>query len=491
MRRGVIGRSRTDSVGQRVHLANKTTPTRENSVPPTRRWVVWNVVVLLTAFGMAQFALRNSAGAASSSWSVYHGNPAGSGVAALNTVNTSRRAWTSPVLVGQLYGEPLVYANLILVATERDVVYALSGVNGKVVWSRHLATPVPSSALPCGNIAPSVGITGTPVVDAARGELFLVADEFVAGRPQHRLVGLNVRTGATEMNVRVDPPGSDPSALLQRTGLNLDAGRVVFGFGGNYGDCGAYRGRVVAVREGGSRPIYFTVDAANDEREGAIWMGGAAPVVDAHGNVWVSVGNGSVTSGSSPYDHSDAVLELSSALRLKQFFAPTTWPQDNASDADLSMSPILLANGQVVVSGKSRVAFLLNASHLGGIGGQEASLASVCSNDVDGGGAVMGATVFLPCLSGPVAARVSASPPSVNVLWTANAGGGPPIVAAGMVWTIGSDGALYALDPSTGAVRRRVNVGVAANHFPTPGVGDNLLLVATTNRVVAFHASSG
>jgi len=487
----VFGRSRLGTAELYVQVTNDAALSRERRVAQTRRWTAWSVVILLTAASMAQLTLRNPAGATGSSWSVYHGDPAGSGVAAFATVNTSRRAWTSPILVGQLYGEPLAYSNLVLVATERDVVYALSDVNGKVVWSRHLAAPVPSSALPCGNIAPSVGITGTPVIDPTRGELFVVADEFVAGRPQHRLVGLNVRTGATEMNVRVDPPGSDPAASLQRTGLNLDAGRVVFGVGGNYGDCGAYRGRVVAVREGGSRPIYFTVDAASDQRDGAIWMGGAAPVVDAHGNVWVSVGNGSVTSASSPYDHSDAVLELSSALRLKQYFAPTTWPQDNASDADLSMSPVLLANGQVVVSGKSRVAFLLNASHLGGIGGQEASLASICSNDVDGGGAVLGATVYLPCLSGPVAVRVRPSPPSVSVLWSASVGGGPPIVAAGLVWTIGSDGALYALDPSTGAERRRVSVGVAADHFATPGVGDNLLLVATTNRVVAFHASSG
>lgn len=411
--------------------------------------------------------------------------------APLRTVDTARRAWTSPVLAGQLFGQPIAFGNLIIVATEHDVVYALSGVSGRVVWSRHLATPVPSSALPCGNITPTVGITGTPVIDASRGEVFVVADEFVAGRPQHRLIGLNARSGATELIVAVDPPGSDPSAILQRSGLTLDAGRVVFGMGGNYGDCGSYRGRVVAVGESASHATFFTVDARSSEHDGAIWMGGAAPVVDAHGNIWVSVGNGSVTSAQSPYDHSDAVLELSSSLRLEQYFAPTTWPQDNANDADLSMAPALLPDGQVVVSGKSRAVYLLDAAHLGGIGGEQASLPSICGNDVDGGGAVRGETVFLPCLSGPVAIRVTVSPPSLRVLWSASVGGGPPIVAAGLVWTIGSDGALYALDPSTGAVRRHVSVGAAANHFPTPGVGDGLLLVASANRVVAFRTAGG
>ena len=68
-------------------------------------------------------------------------------------------------------------------------------------------------------------------------------------------------------------------------------------------------------------------------------------------------------------------------------------------------------------------------------------------------------------------------------------GGGPPIVAAGLVWTIGHDGTLYGLDPSTGTVRQQVSIGVPANHFPTPSIGDGLLLAPSSNRVVAFHAT--
>ena len=64
--------------------------------------------------------------------------------------------------------------------------------------------------------------------------------------------------------------------------------------GGNYGDCAAYRGLVIAVPETGGTPKMFTVDAAADESQGAIWMGGAAPVVDSGGDIWVSAGNGSV-----------------------------------------------------------------------------------------------------------------------------------------------------------------------------------------------------
>ncbi|HWG12873.1 MAG TPA: PQQ-binding-like beta-propeller repeat protein, partial [Streptosporangiaceae bacterium] len=170
------------------------------------------------------------------SWTVYHGDPAGRGVAAsAGVVDTTSRAWTSPALDGQLYGEPLVSAGRVYVATENDTVYALSAATGKVAWSRHLASPVPASSLPCGDIEPTVGITGTPVIDPARVEVFVVADQESGGRPAHVLTGLSTATGRVEMTRDVDPAGADTATLLQRTGLTLAGGRVVFGFGGNDG----------------------------------------------------------------------------------------------------------------------------------------------------------------------------------------------------------------------------------------------------------------
>src|SRR5580658_11167689 len=198
------------------------------------------------------------------------------------------------------------------------------------------------------------------------------------------------------MTQDVDPPGADAAALLQRTGLTLDGGQVVFGFGGNYGDCASYQGRVAAVPETGGTPKYFTVDAAPGESQGAVWMGGAAPVIDGSGHVWVSTGNGSVYSDAHAYDDSDSVLELSSSLRLLQFFAPGAWASNNAQDLDLSTEPALLPDGQVVAAGKTRAAYLLNGAHLGGIGGQQATLSAACGDDVDGGNAVVGTVVYLP-----------------------------------------------------------------------------------------------
>ncbi len=452
----------------------------------------WLPILILCVWGVgpAQGSIPPTANDGNS-WTVYHGNINGSGAAdTVSSVDTKSPAWTSAALDGQVYGEPLISSGRVFVATENDTVYALSSTHGNVVWSTHLGTPVPANSLPCGNISPTVGITGTPVIDQARSELFVVADEVVGGKPVHMMVGLSSDTGRTQMEERVDPPGADPAALLQRTGLTLDSGRVIFGLGGNYGDCAPYRGRVEAINELGGKSLVFTVDAAAGDSKGAVWMGGAAPTIDGSGNIWVSVGNGSVTSRGKAFDDSDSVLKLSPGLSLLAYFAPGNWPQNNANDLDMSSAPALLSDGQIVVSGKSRIVYLLNASDPGGVGGQEASQASGCSQDIDGGTAVIGTTVYLPCGSGTIAVQATQSPATIHLLWTAKVGGGPPIAAAGMIWTIDPNGTLYGLNADTGKVQQQSSIGAPANHFPTPSVGAGLLVASAADRVVAFTASA-
>jgi outer membrane protein assembly factor BamB len=425
----------------------------------------------------------------SENWTVYHGNPSGTGIApGKGTFRTATHAWTSPALDGQLYGEPLVDGGRVFVATENDTVYALDAGTGAVVWSAHLALPVPAGDLPCGDISPTVGITGTPVIDPSRNEIFVVADELVDGTPTHRLVGLALSSGKVLVDVDVDPPGSYTPALLQRTGLDLAGDEVVFGFGGNDGDCSTYHGWVTAVPVTGHGPVHrFEIDPGSGERQGAVWMGGAAPEVTPAGDIWAGVGNGSVQSATGPFDDSDSVIELSNELALLQYFAPSDWYADNASDRDLgSTAPALLADGDVVQVGKSQTAYLLRRTALGGIGGQLAS-ARVCDGaDADGGDAVTGTVVYVPCRSGVEAVQTAGG--SLKVLWRA-APFEPPIVAGGLVWAEGS-GSLYGVSPSTGEAVATFPIGSNANHFPTPSVGDGLLLAtggSDGDQVVAFR----
>src|SRR5580704_6732314 len=87
-------------------------------------------IILSVAFGNFQ-ERATAASSGDTTWTVYHGNAIGSGVStALKSVTTARRAWSSPVLSGELYGEPLVFSNDVFVATENDTVYALTSSRG-------------------------------------------------------------------------------------------------------------------------------------------------------------------------------------------------------------------------------------------------------------------------------------------------------------------------------------------------------------------------
>ena len=89
------------------------------------------------------------------SWTSYHGNAQATGLQAAQTkLLPSQQAWASPTLDGQLYGEPLVADGRVIAATENDTVYVMAARSGRILWSRHLANPVPSGDLPCGDISP-------------------------------------------------------------------------------------------------------------------------------------------------------------------------------------------------------------------------------------------------------------------------------------------------------------------------------------------------
>jgi outer membrane protein assembly factor BamB len=156
----------------------------------------------------------------------------------------------------------------------------------------------------------------------------------------------------------------------------------------------------------------------------------------------------------------------------------------------MTIEPVLLPDGQVILTGKNTIVFLLNGKHLGGIGHQQAQLGPVCPTNIDGGTADVGMTVFLPCLGSILAIKADRSPPKLRLLWNSGVGGGPPIVAGGLVWTIAQNGKLYGLDPATGKVRQETSIGAPANHFPTPGIGAGLLLAPSAQTVIAFRTSA-
>ena len=298
----------------------------------------------------------------------------------------------------------------VIAATENDSVYALNRATGTVTWHANVGTPVPRSALQCGNIDP-LGITGTPVYDAANGLVYAVAE--VTGY-HHLLVALDAATGAVKLRRDLDSPTSanQPANNQQRPGLAIDDGRVYAAFGGLSGDCGAYQGSVVSAPLTGNGPLarWHHPDEPGRRHLGTRRTG--------HRPRRQPVGLHRERRGRvrAPYDGSDSVTELSPALQRVAYFAPATWAADNANDLDLgSTQPVLAAGDAVFVMGKRGIGYLLSGTNLGGIGGQLAEQ-NIC--DADGAAAVSGATVYEPCQDGGMAAvEVSAANKTIKVLW--------------------------------------------------------------------------
>src|ERR1043166_9644001 len=166
----------------------------------------------------------------------------------------------APGVAGHLYAQPLTWrasgssTTMLLTASEDDVVQAFDAASGNELWLRAVGTPMPRSSLPCGNISP-LGITGTPVIDAASEAVYLDAMVQESNGPRHRLLGVALKDGAVLPGFPIDvgdalrAAGQNflPSVQNQRAALAILDGTLYVAFGGHFGDCGDYHGWVVGV----------------------------------------------------------------------------------------------------------------------------------------------------------------------------------------------------------------------------------------------------
>jgi outer membrane protein assembly factor BamB len=404
-------------------------------------------------------------------WPTYHANL---GRTAVDTTSPGlsnfHRTWTHQ-FDGSVYAEPLAVGNRVYVATENNTVYALNAVNGHVAWKRHLGTPVQGSTLPCGNILPVTGITGTPAI--SKGKLYVVG--FLEGY-RHVLFALDLKKGKVEKHRQVDAPGSDPRVHQERSALSVANGRVYAEFGGLTGDCGDYRGRVTSVKTEGLKKLRaFTVGV---HREGGIWAPSGA-AVDRAGSLFVVTGNGDETSG---FDFGNSVIKLSPTLRQTDFYRASNSPQLNQSDTDLgSVGPTLLAGNRMFVIGKEGLGLIISTTHLGGTGG-ELFAKSVCGGAF-GGLAYQAPLLFVPCTDGLRALRISGN--SFTDAWQTSSGTNPPVVSGGVVWTIDTGGTLHGYAAGTGSEVAAADLG-SVTHFATPAAGGGRLFAPADTQVIAF-----
>jgi hypothetical protein len=384
---------------------------------------------------------------------------------------------------GHVYAQPLYWRGSgstppsLLVATEDDVVHVLDARSGSELWRRSLGKPVARSSLRCGNINP-LGITGTPVIDAARQAVYLDAAIETESGPRHLVFALSLKDGSSLSGWPVDVgevlersgQHFTPRDQNQRGALAIFDGRVYVPFGGHFGDCGDYHGIVVGISL--ADPTNVT-SWATRARGGGIW---APAGLSSDGlSLFAATGNtfGALPFGTMSFGDGEMVVRLAADLHrsddIRDFFAPSNWRALDASDVDLGgTSPLPLDIPQqndtqrlILALGKDGKAYLLDRKTLGGIGGQLAvdtvsSLSIITAPafyPADGGIFVAFHAEGAQCPpsqrgGGLLVLKVRAgSPPSIGTAWCAAFSGAGSAIATTtdgranpIVWILGAEG---------------------------------------------------
>jgi hypothetical protein len=295
------------------------------------------------------------------------------------------------VTAGQIYAQPIAADGLLLVVTENDNAYGVNPTSGAVVWSRNFGPAWRASTINCGDLAPTVGITGTPVVDSATGVAYFVTDTTPStGGALWQMQAVDLQTGqevadfpVTIQGPATNAPGKSFDAVqqMQRPGLALVKG-VVYAAFGSHCDLPTWYGWIAGVTLKGVLNDMWVDETGSGEGAG-IWGPGGI-VVDSAGNLYVATGNGNVPAVGpglgvpQPAGLGECVIKLSTSgahLKLADYFCPSDANDLNTFDGDLgSGSPTGLPASfgtskepdLLVEAGKSGEVYLLDRDNLGG-----------------------------------------------------------------------------------------------------------------------------
>lgn len=404
---------------------------------------------------------------------------------------------------GAIYTQPLWVPNVtissakrnaVFVATQHDSVYAFDAdVNTSPcapLWHANLLdaahgatsgeTPVPSSGGKTmvgkgnGDIAPEVGVTGTPVIDLTTNTLYVVSKSVAASGPTfyQRLHALDLLTGNEKFSgpvtISATYPGSGDGGLTttfvpqqqnQRPGLALANGIVYIAWS-SHEDNPPYYGWIIGYNAANLSQANV-LNVTPDVLAGGIWMGGSAPAVDAAGNVYVLTGNAIFDANemSAPNnDYGDSFLKLSSTLNVEQYFTPSDENIDATEDGDFGSGGATLvdlpADGAnpthlTIGGGKDGYLCVVNRDNMGELGNGNAVQRFEIDNSIYATGAYWNSTLFLAASGGflhaftmnPATAKFNETPASASAIKYHFPGSTPSVSSQpdnsnGIVWAL-------------------------------------------------------
>jgi hypothetical protein len=316
----------------------------------------------------------------------------------------------------QMFSQPLVYTTPngtqhVYFATTQNNVYKLDAKTGMIVASRNLHIPFLTADLDgCVDINPTVGVTGTGVIDPETDTLYLIAKTYAdqdagpepQGKPNGRyyIHAVDANDLSERPNFPVDLEGlvarNNPSRSfnggihLQRPAL-LHTGQYIYaGFGSH---CVQYNftGWIIGWDKTTGRVVerFATQGEGVDSnvRGAGVWMSGGGLASDDAGSMFFSTGNGyasqlktiPVQGRSPPSALEEAAVHMTihedGTLTVADFFMPWDKQALDGADKDLGTTPLEMLPAQFscgdvrrigVVTGKSGKTYWLDLDNLGG-----------------------------------------------------------------------------------------------------------------------------
>lgn len=452
---------------------------------------------------------------------------------------------------GLVYAQPLYMGNVgianhgthnvVYIATEHDSVYAFDADRGgSPLWQVSFLNPnggvnsVPASDTGCDQITPEIGITGTPVIDAQSGTLYVVAmtKETSGGTTNyvHRLHALDITSGVERpgspvvIQAMVSGTGDGGSTDVfqaqnykQRMGLLLLNGVVYAGFT-SHCDIGRYHGWLIGYDASSLHQVTVYNDTPNGG-QGALWSSGAAPAVDSAGNIYIVSANGTFDSNSGGSDLGESYIKLGSSggLHVLDFFTPFNYQGLNDDDTDIGSAGVALLGNEagssahshlVVGAGKEGRIYLIDRDHLGGFqSGADSQIVQSLPGALPGGlfgnPAYFNRTIYFCAVSQGLAAfpianaQMATAPSSQSAEQFGYPGCVPTISANGaanaIVWALEVSGTLHAYDANNlnnELYNSNQDIGRDALgsyvKFSVPTVANGRVYAGTQNAVVAY-----
>jgi hypothetical protein len=251
--------------------------------------------------------------------------------------------------------------NVLYVETENDSAYAFDadGKQTTPLWYDSFINPSQGiTAVPCNlitanvcNIAPIIGITGTPAIDTSTNTMYLDTHIDNNGTLYHYLHALDITTGAEKFGgpilIQASVPGTgidssggvlpfDANHTFQRPGLLLMNGVIYVPYGNYHGWVLAYNATTLAQ--------LYVFNASPNSKNSNIWQSGEGLIADSNNNIYFSTSDAPFdVYNTNKDDYGDSVVKLNSSLQVVDYFTPMDQACRNGNDMDLgSGGPLLL-----------------------------------------------------------------------------------------------------------------------------------------------------